>query len=347
MKTLYLIISMILMVSSCADSEMQKQLKNIEPLIMQDPKVAQLTLDSIHEAEPLALQAPAEMAQYLLLDTYCKYRTNEKIPNDSLISIAEDYFLQHGTHHEKMLSLFLHGYVLRKNKQQSESILKYKAALDEGVECNDHFMLGQIYTGLVFLCGEIMDDDQIDFSEKALEHYMIVGREPYILDSEINIGMAKLNYNTFTEEALEILQKAKDRAIIYNDTLILAKCYKLLAEAEMKMGKFDSAYYYYQHTIQDLHSQLGCRNCDLMAYVCASLGMRDSALAYLDRAERMAKSKVASRIHWNFAAHVYNQLGDSGKANTYYSKQVHDLKSNFKEKLSNTVAKEQRDYVEQ
>lgn len=348
MKYICLIIISALWLCGCAErSVSDMHLDAAEALIQRDPVAAQAYLDSLNTALPQAFIEPAAQARYILLDTYCKYRNYEPFPDDSLISVAEPHILQQGSHHDKMLCLYLHGYILMRLDDNRQSMLKLKAALDEGLACKDHLMLGQIYTCLSVLCGELLDDDQILYAEKALEHYLIVGREPYIVDSQMNIGIAKLNYGQNEQEILEIFRKVRVRALELNDTIRLAKCYRFLAETEMDLGMMDSACVHYEMARKDYHARFVARDYDQLAFIYASLNRKDSAFVLLTQAEPLASSPVDYSFHLQTAVNVYNTLGEYAMSKDYYTKRFHDLDSAYSDRLRNTVSVEQRDYVEQ
>lgn len=172
--------------------EMTVQLNEIEKMIPQDVDLARTKLDSLYETNRQLFTYPDIHARQILLNTYCKYRQNLEGKNDSLISVAETYFLQHGSPRQKMLCHFLHGVILNNALKNGQAMLHFQYAISEGVGTDDHFLMGQIYCHMCNFCHSVEDYDCLKYANAALNHYQEYGDSLYIEDARYFIAQSYL-----------------------------------------------------------------------------------------------------------------------------------------------------------
>lgn len=344
MRNILIIICLLTLCSCSKHSHIDEILQNLETEIQSNATQAKETLDSLYKAEPVINTAPNLNAQYILLDTYCNYKSGQEGTNDSLISISENFFKEQGASHELLLAQMLHATILTNAGRNKEAMLKFKEAVENGKMTNDHYLLGQIYTNLFVLCSTVADADQLAYAQKALEEYQQLGDEFYIIDGLMNIGIASID-NAKYEQSLQLFHQAYKKAQQMADTFSLEKCCKYLAETHINIERYDSAYYYYRYSTENYHAQLNSIDYGRLALIFAHWNRQDSTKHYLSQAEKSATDKTAIRRYWKQSALVYQQTGEYKKALEYSLMYQQAADSAYTSRLRNTVMKEQRDYV--
>ncbi|MBP5679864.1 MAG: hypothetical protein J6X31_02295, partial [Bacteroidales bacterium] len=152
---------------SCTSNKVRDRLTAIEKQIRTNPEVALSSLDSLANAEKELFQKEEFHARYILLNTYANYRLDLEGKDDSLINIATQYFLAHGSAHDKLLSQLLHGGILINSEKYGEALYQLKGALNDGQITQDHLLLGQTYANLTRLCAIVLDDTRRTYALNA------------------------------------------------------------------------------------------------------------------------------------------------------------------------------------
>lgn len=346
MRYLFLLcLSLVLCCCSNHENE-RKELDRVESLIKEDPAYAQIVLDSLYKAEESLFAEPDFQARYILLNEYAKYRNGIDEKNDSLICIAEDYYMQHGTEHEKMLVLFLRGRFLFSSNKYGSAMLKYAHAAEYAKACSDHFMLGQIYTSQYLLCSNAFGANAVEFAKMAAEEYALTGDEIYIMDSETNLGISYYKARRFEDCELH-LSSALKTAIERKDTFAIKKCVRFLAYHNNEKGNYvlaDSLFDVLFHSYRD-HWFL--EDYSILSEVYVQQQQYDSAMYYLLKAQKDKYPLVETRMQYlRSATRVYTQMKDNAKALRYSQEYLFVCDSVYWDHLYNSVMKEQRDFIQ-
>ena len=321
------------------------QLDEIERQISQDANSAQTRLDSLYEANPQLFTTPENHARHILLDTYCKFRNNLEGKNDSLISIAETYYQQHGTPRQKMLCHLLHGVILDNAYKNGQAMSHFQTAISEGTGTNEHFLLGQTYSQMCDFCHSVEDYDCLKYAKAALHHYQLHGDPLYIEDARYFVAQSYLDkklYDSCYHYIMEDLPNAAQHA----DTFILSKNTRLLAKCELYLGMYDSAMVHAKSVRSRYKTPLNYEDYGNLAQACAKLGLRSEASQYLDSAQILFSTLSYQRLYnYQSQARAYHDLGDDVKAYKSYNL-YQALRDTIAENWTNTkVAAVQRDFV--
>lgn len=345
MKNFFIVLLLTVLFCNCTNKyQVKKQLDLIESQISINPQKAKQMLDSIPQSDYSSITL---QARYILLDTYCNYRLRQVGDNDSLINLAEQVLLQDGSQHDKMLCLFLHGVILNFSLQRGEAMLKFKAAAVEGEHSEDHFLLGQIYSHMVLLCAKVFDPDELKYAERALEEYKKYGDESYILDAEASVAAAHMQKDSY-EDCILLLEKVLEKAVAQADTFDIIKCVYYIAGCEFRLGQYDSALTHYMQLKYDYHKILTYHETAHCAAIFASRLQADSALLYLEESIRLTPQNERSLCYLEYIkSKVYKYLGDYEKAYDALSLHNEQEVAYYQDRLSQTVMKEQRDFVEE
>jgi len=335
------------LLSCCADrGNVSAELDRAEALIKEDPAYAQTVLDSLHSAEESPFDEPKYQARYILLNEYAKYRNGIDEKNDSMICIAEDYYIQHGTDHERMLCLFLHGRVLFSSQEYGFAMLKYANSAEYAKSVNDHLMLGQIYTNQYLLCADAFGANAIELAQAAAEEYTMSGDSIYIMDSETNLGIAYF-YNRQYEESEVCLQSAFQSACLQNDTFAMKKCVRFLAYLNNEKGDATTADSLFHELFCTYHDVRFLKDYAILSEVHAQQNHCDSALHYLSMARAEHFSLVENRMQYlKSATRVFTKMSNYESALRCCQEYQCVSDSVFWGHLSNSVMKEQSDFIQ-
>lgn len=323
------------------------ELDRIESLIMDNPTYASSVLDSLYTAEHSLFTEPEYQARFILLNEYAKYRNGIDEANDSLISISEAYYMQHGSDHERMLCLFLHGAILLYNQNFGPCMQCLSHAADIASRSNNYFMLGQINTNLSLLCSDIYNADAVLYASRALEAYKKHGDLSYIMDGHVNLAIAYYNnrdYNNCEKSLESSFLKAKE----LNDELSISKClrYKMYLHVDRQEWK-DAISSFVE--LKGLNNYfLGIEDYSYIAIAHAGMHQRDSSEYYLRNAFKKKYDIVDNELlYLKSAQKVYEKLSDYTLSTDYAQKYQIKRDSIYWARLKNSVMREQYVIVQQ
>ena len=345
--TKHLIFLLLLLLCSCGkERRINEELNRIHAMIQENPTGAQTSLDSLYQAETEVFSSPQLQARHILLDTYCKFKKFQEGTNDSLITIAEDYLLQHGSDYEKTLCLLFHGVIILNSEDYYHAYPYFLQAKEFGEKVNNPYFLGQIYTHLDKTCVAIRSADRLHYAERAWEQYKLYGNTRLILDAKVNYGIA--NYFVGNrKESWELFQETLKEAFAIHDTSNIAKSYHYMGSAEILFGQYDSALVHLQIPAEVYHQRRTCRAYCLLAQTEAHLGHQRMAYCYLDSAKAKAVFNLERKILYETESIVYQLFGQDTKALDALNRftQLNDSIEGIR--IVNSVPKEERNKATQ
>ena len=345
--TKHLIFLLMLLLCSCGKGrKINGELDRIHAMIQENPTGAQMSLDSLYQAESEVFSSPQLQARHILLDTYCKFKKFQEGTNDSLIIIAEDYLLQHGSDYEKTLCLLFHGIIILNSEDYYHAYPYFLQAKEFGEKVNNPYLLGQIYSNLVKACVAIRSADRLHYAERAWEQYKLYGNTRLILDAKVNYGIA--NYFVGNrKESWELFQETLKEAFALHDTANIVKSYNFMASAEIQLEQYDSALVHLQIPTEVYHQKRICRIYNLLAQAEANLGHKEMAYKYMDSAQASARFCIDRKFCQETRATVFQVFGENEKALealNRYNQLKDSIEGAF---IVNSVPKEERNQAAQ
>ncbi len=324
-----------------------QELDRAEALIKEDPAYAQTVLDSLHTAEESLFDEPKYQARYILLNEYAKYRNGIDEKNDSLISIAVEYYKQNDRDKELMLCLFLHGTMLLDKQIFGPCMQSLSQAADLADKLRDNFMLGQIYTNLHLLCSDVYNADATEYARKALEAYKKDGKPLYVMDGEVNLAISHYNIREYAASEL-LLDSALVRANALGDDFVAWKCIRYKMYIQVGRQEWSHAISSFQE-LKNIYKKRTCvEDYAHIAIAYAAMQQRDSAEYYLNWARKDNYKFVNNELlYLNSAQKVYELLGDYQHSVEFAQRYQIKRDSIYWTRLSNSVMREQRDFVQE
>lgn len=210
--------ALLLLLAACSGGGGHPALSRAEAVMEQHPDSALAILDSIN---PSALTSDASRAKYALLLTQAQTKTYQTVLNDSLISIALNYYADSSDSRDKMLSHYYYSEVKFNSGDYAACILHLFKALEEAEKLHDPFWLGMINRMLSDSYMETYSNaEELVYAKREWTHFLGSRRQPHI-DYAINdLARAYSNAGKF-DSAVIVANQAIDSAIAHDDPYLL------------------------------------------------------------------------------------------------------------------------------
>lgn len=259
MHSLYSIISLLILLlacSGCSDSLVEAKLNQAEAVIQEKPAEALAVLKSIDVSQ---LHSSSLEARYALLYSKARYKNYDDAPNDSLISIAVDYYEKNGEEDEKFYAYLYQGIIrsaLGNKKQASHSLFR---ALYNSESVDDHYSMGQLYMYLSALYSGLNNIEALRYSRLAAKEYDAAGLTLYYLNAKTNEATARLRLFDF-EGTEALIDSIHSLAFELNDTIAICDIMSLEAKYAMARDSFELATQIYRKLQNDYAYELSAQD---------------------------------------------------------------------------------------
>lgn len=345
---LHIILSLLVALSfiGCRDhSPVADKLQQAETCMNEYPDSALTILKSIVQTD---LQSEEHRARYALLYSQALDKNYIDLTNDSLISIAVDYYKDRDDARAKFLSYYYQGRIYTNANNLTQATLAYMEAEQLVDELGDDYAAGLLYDQM----GDIFQE-YYDFS-KALESYQYAttcyqkANKPlhklYGMLSQSGIYKS-MNKDTDSFHILyNILVEAKE----INQTSVIRSCLGDLIILCLKMNKHQEAISFYNNLINNysIEQMTSSLYANLSLLMAREKNMEKSQF-YMNEAWKRAKNQSDS-IHLYYISAQVEQLSSS------YQKAFSDLEQSItlqnrsvREALQQPVLTAQKNFLNQ
>ena len=179
MKT-HILLSLIFLfglLSGCAEhSALQTALDKAEALMEDHPDSAYSLLQTIDSE---ALRTRGDRARYALLYTQAQDKNYIDHSNDSLITIAADYYREHGDEHTRFLSLYYKGRIHYNAGDYLNAMLNYFEAETLVPDLQDDYYAGLLYSQLGNIYRKYYDFSKSLYAYQIAEKYYKVANKNF------------------------------------------------------------------------------------------------------------------------------------------------------------------------
>ncbi|MDE6861549.1 MAG: tetratricopeptide repeat protein, partial [Alistipes sp.] len=281
-------------VCSCDDSRLQTELDRAEAVILEHPDSALSIL-----SRTSATGSNKQNARRALLYSMALDKNYIDVCSDSLVTVARDYYRNHGSVRDRFLSEFYYASYLRNCNDLQGALCIYSDCEELGIESGDHYHLGVLYTQIANVYEQQFDyDNAVLYDRLALEQYRL-GNAPSA-QGFISAGLGKSLFalERFDEasanyhNALAIFEELHDTDNI-DYTLCGLACNHLyngqLDSAEMAINRITAEYGFHEYiTLADIYRRRNLPN-EARAYLAKakehvySARSRANALLYESR----------------------------------------------------------------
>ncbi len=202
---------------SCGCHDYDERLLRAESIIFDSPDSSLLILDSI---SPDELTRENDRALYALLLTETLEKLHLNPTDDSLISIAADYYDNHTDVERQVRAHYYRGIVQCNNTYYTNAIVNFFQSRDIAIKNGLYFWAGMSNRGIADIYNTTYNAaEELSFAKQELENIIKSGRQPYINYALLDLAVALCSTSKWNESN-EILKEILDSANIYNDAYL-------------------------------------------------------------------------------------------------------------------------------
>ena len=330
-------------------------------LACNDPKPV---TDALHRAEALMNEhpdsawavlntlSPDEMGQnrtralYALLYTQAQDKTYRDENNDSLISIAVDYYRHTDDVRRKFLSYYYKGRVYFNAKDYQNATLCYMEAKQLTDEVGDDYLAGLLYAELGRIYRLYYDyPKSLEAHQKAAECYERAGKIRHRNYMWLNQALVFRNLNRF-DESEQLLRMALESAQNGGDRTLVKTCMGSLVMLYIEEKQMQKAQELYDELESLEGSHYGSASFKgILAQMFASKDKFTEALYFIEQGWACAKERMDSVNLYISSSTLLARQGKSDLAYQELLKGVDLQNKEAKQTLQQPVLTAQRDYL--
>ena len=331
---------------SCNDPKpITDTLHRAEALMNESPDSAWTLLNTI---SPDEMGQNRNLALYALLYTQAQDKTYRDETNDSLISIAVDYYRNTDDVRYKFLSYYYKGRVHFNGKDYLNATTCYMEAEQLADEVGDDYLAGLLYSEL----GRIYDiyydyPKSLEAHRKSAECYERAGKirhRNYIWYNQSNVCR---NLNDY-EESERLLRMTLEAAKQEEDKSLVKLCLASLMMQYVEQGRISTAKESYQELLPLVGEEYG--SAYFMGQI-AKIHLSDKdysrARQSLEKGWERAKTRIDSVGLYFSSSELLSALGKEKTAYQELRKGVALQKDEAHQALQQPVLTAQRDYLSQ
>ena len=306
MRGLALILLFMFAVWSCT-SPVDGELSRAEGLMEEHPDSALVLLEGIGSS---SLTTDGSRALYALLLTQARDKNYIDETDDSLISVATEYFGQDDEPRRAMLSSFYHGRILMNGERYPEALCYMTRAYDGAEALGDNFWMGRAAEQMsVIYDAAGYGTESMEYAEKAVNHLSACVKPLHLSWAMLNL--ARVNTNCGNEdESNALCLMVADSARKYSDYQLFNLTNRLMAKNNFIKGRYSETASLIE-TMSDTNGIDDNLRCFLgLSYLRMGYRLKsDSVLSLMG--EKYSKDNVAVYIEAYSKCGDYKNLSDA------------------------------------
>ena len=342
-RDILLAVVAVMIVIACGESRhISDRFSQAEAVMQEHPDSALALLQAIN-ADELTTDRGRAMHALLLSQAYDKNYID--LTDDSLISIAVDYFAPTNEHHYAMLAHYYHGRVLYNANKLAESSVSLIKAENHALKIKDDFYLGMIYAWQAYVYNYSYNfEEELICAQKSLEHFQKYGNEKYIGNALISLAEAYNNIKDYPCSE-EIYLEAKQFANSIADTTLICRAIRGYAHVRKVQLDFDAVKRQLMTVLMGYNRAVNAVDYCHLSEAYSHENKMDSAAYYLKKGEELSRFALDSVAVASARSRYYKTIGDYGNALKWeYSINIKRY-STLQEIWQQAVVKSQRDYL--
>lgn len=270
-----------MVVTACGDDPtIVARLGRAESAMEEHPDSALAILQSIDAS---ALRTEKHSAHYALLYSQALDKNYIDITNDSLISIAVDYYSDSDDTRHRMLANYYMAVIQYNINDYTSSIPYLLSAEQDALDLNDDFFLYRIYLKL----SEIYDlaycnDESLSYAQIAFDKTSKIASHHHKLWAKLNLGRIYNNSANY-DICIPIFNQIIDSAYTTNDHALLIEAMRLASISHLAKKNYAEVRRLLTSIMSIDSLQLTANDIRNLGEAYIGLGQLDSAIACIDQ----------------------------------------------------------------
>ncbi|MEE0975191.1 MAG: hypothetical protein UH853_05715, partial [Muribaculaceae bacterium] len=316
--------------------------KQAEAVMQEYPDSALALLQAINP-DDLTTDRGRAMHALLLSQAYDKNYID--LTDDSLITIAVDYFAPTNEHHYAMLAHYYHGRVLQNANRLAESSVALINAENHALKINDDFYLGMIYAVMSSIDNYSYNfEEELKHALKSFEHYSKTTFDLHTAYAQLYLGRAYNNCHQF-DKSSAIYKSVIENPIINQDTSTLCQAIQEYAHVKFVEKEYGTSKHMMLSVLNKYKQPIDAVEYGQLGYIYACENKLDSSLYYLSIGEKIMISQQDSASIARGKYNYYITQNDYKNALKYEQEQIAIQNNSTKTVWQQAVVKSQRDYM--
>ena len=341
--TLYLLLSLLLLMGCNDPKHVTESLQRAEALMDEYSDSAWTVLNTIFPDE---MGQNSTRAHYALLYTQAQDKTYRDETNDSLISVAVDYYRETDDVYRKFLTYYYKGRVHFNGKDYLNAMTCYMEAEQLADTVADDYLLGLLYAEL----GRIYDiyydyPKSLEAYHKSAECYERAGKirhRNYIWFNQSNVFR---NLNDY-EESERLLQMVLAAGKEGKDSLLIRLSLGTLVMQYIEQKEMDKAISFYDELKSYIDENFGSSVfLARLAQMHLSIGNSEQVRIYIEEGWKRASNQTDSINLHLISSEIRYVLGDERNAYQELHKGLELQNREARQALQQPVLTAQRDYL--
>lgn len=310
----------ILTIFSCKDyRNTQAVMDRAESLMNEAPDSSLALLNGVDRKK---LTRRGSKARFTLLLSMAQHKCYMDMSADTCLRAAYEWYQQHGSERNKMLSAYYLGLFHEQAGGNIEAVLAFAEAESLAQSLQDYRQLSLIEQHLSEIFDQNYDNVRaLDYAQKSLQYAMMAQdsvMEDYCrYDVAVRL-LAQYRYEEAGAHLSQVLQNSKDNPSLYSYA-----AQKMAAVCFLKeKPDIESAKNYYQEIIEIGAKAIDCHDFGLLAGISEYENKQEVADSYLAIAESMITSSIDSLVFYNDCRNVYDTRKDWERAHEAKTKSV-------------------------
>lgn len=226
----------------CARSAISDKLHIAERIMTSHPDSALTLLRSLVPADIKDIKGNEDQALYALLYTQALDKNYLVPTNDSLISVATDYYRSADDTPHLMLAEFYSGRVHANNNRPAQALVSFYKAKDLAEKADSNFWAAMACRGISDTYMQTYNrTEELAFAQKEYDHFKRSGRQPHLNFALLDLGRAYGN-NEQWEKTLTITDQLIDSAQLHADPYLHYAALQLKSWVFLKEKNYSDAY---------------------------------------------------------------------------------------------------------
>lgn len=236
-------LSLLVWSCSCQPSGIDATLAEAERLMDARPDSALTLVESV---DPSAIYSRSTRAFHALLLTQAQFKNYIDVPNDSLISIAVDYYDSTDDIFHQLLVHFYYGNVKYSMKMYPQALVHLLKAYDSAKELNDKFWMAMTARELSHTYNATYNGNESQrFAEIAFRNFKDINRQPHTNYAILDLAVSYISVGEY-EKAEESACQGLDSALKFKDYNLEIEAKRMLGMTYLNMRESASAKPYFE-----------------------------------------------------------------------------------------------------